>query len=79
MGVAIASTCNSADQSEGRVIGHAQCPLTKWEGWKENIWVKVMTSGRKAVKYNHLTQSEIFFCPDRPVNKCYIANKAWLV
>lgn len=38
MGVAIASTCNSADQSEGRVIGHAQCPLTKWERWKENMW-----------------------------------------
>lgn len=74
MGVAIAS--NSADQSEGRVIGHAQCLLTKWE---ENMWVKVMTSGRKAVRYNHLTQSEIFFCPDRPVNKSYITNKAWLV
>ena len=79
MGVAIASTCNSADQSEGRVIGHTQCPLTKWEGWKDNMWVKVMTSGRKAVRYNHLTQSEIFFCPDRPVNKSYITNKAWLV
>ena len=39
MGVAIVSTCNSADQSEGRVIGHIQCPLTKWEGWKENMWV----------------------------------------
>ena len=44
MGVAIAG--NSADQSEGRVVGHAQCPLTKWKGWKENMWVKVMTSGR---------------------------------
>ena len=36
MGVAIAS--NSADQSEGRVIGHAHGPLTKWERWKENMW-----------------------------------------
>ena len=51
MGVAIAS--NSADQSQGRIIGHALCPLTEWEGWKENMWVKIMTLGRKAVRYNH--------------------------
>ena len=51
MGVAIAS--NSADQSEGRVIGHVLCPLTEWEGWKENMWVKVMTLRWKAVRYHH--------------------------
>ena len=61
MGAAIAS--KSADQSEGRVIGHAQCPLTKWEGWKENMWVKVMTLGRKAVRYHYHDLERNIFVP----------------